>query len=153
VGRSVARCVLEFSNACVTRFLKGLSEAFSCPVALYPATLAAERLSFRKVNRRTGHRLKHKRVDTVTGQADDSSNKGRGYKIGETKFLMVDDRDLEHARRMAAKRCRTCRHRPFPTRVPPRTRATLLGETLVELRAQSPIRTDAMITAFCIGSL
>ena len=31
----------------------------SCPVALYPATTAAERVSFRQVNRRTGHRLKH----------------------------------------------------------------------------------------------
>jgi hypothetical protein len=28
----------------------------SCPIALYPATSAAERLSFRQVNRRTGHR-------------------------------------------------------------------------------------------------
>ena len=34
----------------------------SCPVALYPATSAAERVSFRQVNRRTGHRLKQKLV-------------------------------------------------------------------------------------------
>ena len=40
----------------------------SCPVALYPATSAAERVSFRQVNRRTGHRLRHKLVDSVTGE-------------------------------------------------------------------------------------
>ena len=45
----------------------------SCPVALYPATSAAERVSFRQVNRRTGHRLKHKLVDSVTGDSNEVS--------------------------------------------------------------------------------
>jgi non-homologous end joining protein Ku len=40
----------------------------SCPVALYPATTAAERVSFRQVNRHTGHRLKHQLVDSITGE-------------------------------------------------------------------------------------
>jgi Ku protein len=71
----------------------------SCPIALYPATSAAERLSFRQVNRRTGHRLKHKLVDSVTGEAVDSSNKARGYEVGEHQFLLVEDRDIERARR------------------------------------------------------
>src|SRR5213075_2367661 len=66
--------------------------------ALYPATSAAERLSFRQVNRRTGHRLKHKLVDSLTGEAVDSSNKARGYEVGEDEFLLVEDRDLERAR-------------------------------------------------------
>ena len=70
----------------------------SCPIALYSATSAAERVSFRQVNRRTGHRLKHKLVDSVTGEAVDSSNKARGYEVGENQFLLVEDRDLERAR-------------------------------------------------------
>jgi DNA end-binding protein Ku len=70
----------------------------SCPIALYPATSAAERLSFRQVNRRTGHRLKHKLVDSVTGEAVDSSNKARGYEVGEHQFLLVEDRDIDRAR-------------------------------------------------------
>jgi non-homologous end joining protein Ku len=70
----------------------------SCPIALYAATSAAERLSFRQVNRRTGHRLKHKLVDALTGEAVDSSNKARGYEVGENEFLLVEDRDLEQAR-------------------------------------------------------
>ena len=70
----------------------------SCPVALYPATSAAERVSFRQVNRRTGHRLKHKLVNSVTGEAVDASDKARGYEIGENEFLFVEDRDLAQAR-------------------------------------------------------
>ena len=70
----------------------------SCPVALYPATSAAERLSFRQVNRRTGHRLRHKLVDSITGEAVDSSNKARGYQVGEDEFLLVEGSDLERAR-------------------------------------------------------
>ena len=70
----------------------------SCPIALYPATSAAERVSFRQVNRRTGHRLRQKLVDSVTGEAVDSSNKARGYEVGVNEFLLVEDRDLERAR-------------------------------------------------------
>src|SRR5262245_34167420 len=70
----------------------------TCPVALYPATSAAERVSFRQVNKRTGHRLKHKLVDSVTGEAVNASDKARGYEIGENEFLFVEDRDLAQAR-------------------------------------------------------
>ena len=70
----------------------------SCPVALYPATSAAERVSFRQVNRRTGHRLKHELVNSVTGEAIDASDKARGYEIGENEFLFVEDRDLAQTR-------------------------------------------------------
>jgi DNA end-binding protein Ku len=70
----------------------------SCPVALYPATSVAERVSFRQVNRRTRHRLKHKLVDSVTGEAVGASDKARGYEVGENEFLFVEDRDLAQAR-------------------------------------------------------
>src|SRR4029078_9472916 len=71
----------------------------SCPIALYPATSAAERLSFRQGQPPTGHRLKHKLVDSVTGEAVDSSNKARGYEVGENEFLLGEDRDPGRARR------------------------------------------------------
>jgi len=88
--------VLPASRAYWKGFLK--LSFVSCPIALYPATSAAERVSFRQVNRRTGHRLKHKLVDSVTGEAVDASDKARGYDIGENKFLLVEDRDLAEAR-------------------------------------------------------
>jgi DNA end-binding protein Ku len=91
---------LEFSVPASRAYWKGyLKLSFvSCPVALYPATSAAERISFRQVNRRTGHRLRHKLVDSATGEAVDPSNKARGYEVGEDEFVLVEDRDLERAR-------------------------------------------------------
>jgi DNA end-binding protein Ku len=71
----------------------------SCPVALHPATTASERVSFRQVNRRTGHRLKHQLIDSVTGETVESREKARGYEVGENRFLLVEDRELEQARR------------------------------------------------------
>jgi DNA end-binding protein Ku len=70
----------------------------SCPIALFPAASAAERLSFRQVNRRTGHRLKHKLVDSITGEEVAFSDKARGYETAADEFLLVEDRDIERAR-------------------------------------------------------
>lgn len=70
----------------------------SCPIALYPAISAAEKISFRQVNRQTGNRLRHQLVDTVTGEAVEARDKGRGYEVGENRFLMVDDHELAAAR-------------------------------------------------------
>jgi hypothetical protein len=71
----------------------------SCPVALHPATTVAERVSFRRVNRRTGHRLRHRLVDSITGEMVDPLDQTRGYEVGENRFLLVEDRELEQARR------------------------------------------------------
>ena len=73
-----------------------------CPIALYPAVSAAERISFRQVNKRTGHRLRHQLVDSVTGETVEATDKGRGYEIGADQFLMVSDRDIDQARQTRA---------------------------------------------------
>jgi DNA end-binding protein Ku len=78
----------------------------SCPVSLYPAVTPAERISFRQVNRETGHRLRQQLVDTVTGDVVESHNRGRGYEVGQDQFVVVPDEDLEAAQREA-------RTRPF----------------------------------------
>ncbi len=70
----------------------------SCPVALFPATTVAERVSFRQVNRRTGRRLKHQLVNSITGETVNPLDKARGYEVGENQFLLVEDRELEQAR-------------------------------------------------------
>ena len=51
----------------------------SCPIALFPASSSSERVSFRQINKKTGHRLKQQLVDSVTGQVVESGDKGRGY--------------------------------------------------------------------------
>src|SRR5436190_8408291 len=76
----------------------------SCPIALYPAISAAERISFRQVNRETGHRLRQQLVDTVTGEVVPSHGKGRGYEVADDQFVVVRDEELEAARQEARSR-------------------------------------------------
>jgi non-homologous end joining protein Ku len=76
----------------------------SCPIALYPAISAAERISFRQVNKETGNRLRQQLVDSVTGEPVQAHDKGRGYEVGENQFLVVQDEELEAARHEARTR-------------------------------------------------
>ena len=78
----------------------------TCPIALYPAVTAAERVSFRQVNRQTGNRLRQQLVDTVTGEIVQRHEKGRGYEIGERQYLVLKDDEQEATREEA-------RSRPF----------------------------------------
>src|SRR5256885_16902270 len=73
----------------------------SCPIALYPAISAAERVSFRQVNRQTGNRLRQQLVDSVTGEVVQSPDKGRGYEVGQKQFLMVEEEELQSAQQEA----------------------------------------------------
>jgi DNA end-binding protein Ku len=78
--------------------LEGLPQALSlvsCPIAIYPATSAAERVSFRQINKKTGNRLKQQLVDSETGEPVNSEDKGRGYEIGKNEFVQVEDAELE----------------------------------------------------------
>lgn len=70
----------------------------SCPIALYSAISAAERISFRRVNRRTGHPSNRNSSIPLLAKPD-AADKARGYEVGENEFLLVEDRDLEQARR------------------------------------------------------
>ena len=70
----------------------------SCPIALYPAVDASERISFRQVNRATGNRLRHQLVDSVTGDVIEAHDKGRGYEVGEKQFVLIEDEEIEQAR-------------------------------------------------------
>jgi non-homologous end joining protein Ku len=80
----------------------------SCPIALYPAVDASERIAFRQVNRGTGNRLRHQLVDSVTGDVVEGHEKARGYEVGEKQFVLVEDEELEEARAEA-------RSKPFGT--------------------------------------
>jgi DNA end-binding protein Ku len=104
----------------------------SCPIALVPAVTAAERVSFRQVNKQTGHRLRQQLVDEVTGELVDRDNKARGYEIGEQQHLMVEDQELEQARQEA----RVLRHAPAITtrgqEVAPEQRTARLSKSPTE---------------------
>jgi DNA end-binding protein Ku len=67
----------------------------SCPIALYPAASSSERVSFNRINKKTGHRLKQQQVDAETGEPVDKEDIGRGYEIGKGQYLQIEDTEIE----------------------------------------------------------
>lgn len=67
----------------------------SCPIALYPAASSSERVSFNRINKKTGHRLKQQLVDAETGEPVEKEDIGRGYEIGKGQYLQVEDDEIE----------------------------------------------------------
>jgi DNA end-binding protein Ku len=67
----------------------------SCPIALYPAASSSERVSFNRINKKTGNRLKQQLIDSETGEPVDREDVGRGYEIGKGQYLQVEDEELE----------------------------------------------------------
>src|SRR5215475_11471798 len=66
----------------------------SCPIALYPAASNSERVSFNRINKKTGHRLKQQNVDAESGEPVEREDVGRGYEIGKGQYLQVEDDEL-----------------------------------------------------------
>jgi hypothetical protein len=70
----------------------------SCPIALYPAASSSERVSFNRINKKTGNRLKQQLVDAETGEKVEKEDIGRGYEIGKGQYLQVEDEEIEKIR-------------------------------------------------------
>ena len=67
----------------------------SCPIALYPASSLSEKVSFNRINRKTGNRLKQQNVDSETGEVVPREDTARGYEVGKGQYLIVEDDELE----------------------------------------------------------
>ena len=67
----------------------------SCPIALYPASSLSEKVSFNRINRKTGNRLKQQNVDSETGEVVPREDIARGYEIGKGQCLIVEDEEFE----------------------------------------------------------
>jgi len=67
----------------------------SCPIALFPATSEREKISFHQLNKETGHRIKQRKVDVVTGQEVDSHNIIKGYEIGKGAYIELDPEEFK----------------------------------------------------------
>jgi DNA end-binding protein Ku len=67
----------------------------SCPIALYAGTASTERVSFRQINKKTGHRLRQQLVDEVTREVVEGEAKGRGYEYAKNAYIPVDDDELD----------------------------------------------------------
>jgi DNA end-binding protein Ku len=67
----------------------------SCPIALYPATSSAERVSFRQINKETGNRLRQQLVDEITREPVEAENKGRGYEVAKGQYIQIEDDEID----------------------------------------------------------
>ena len=67
----------------------------SCPIALYPASSLREKVSFNRLNRKTGNRLKQQNVDSETGEVVPREDIARGYEVAKGQYLIVEDEELD----------------------------------------------------------
>src|SRR4030088_825396 len=68
----------------------------TCPVALYPATSEAEKISFNQINKKTGHRIRYLKVDADTGEEVPSEDIVKGYQIDRDRYLEGTKDELEN---------------------------------------------------------
>jgi len=67
----------------------------TCPVALYPATSDAEKISFNQINRATGHRIKYLKVDADTGEEVAADDIMKGYKVDTDSYIEITKDELD----------------------------------------------------------
>jgi DNA end-binding protein Ku len=67
----------------------------SCPVALFPATSEREKISFHQLNKKTGNRIKYRKVDAETGDEVESSDIIKGYEVSKGEYITLEPEELE----------------------------------------------------------
>ena len=67
----------------------------SCPIALYPATSEREKISFHQLNKKTGQRIKYRKVDAGSGEEVTSEDIVKGYEVGKGEYIELDPQDIE----------------------------------------------------------
>jgi DNA end-binding protein Ku len=67
----------------------------TCPIALYPATSASERISFNRINRASGQRVRQLNVDGKTGQKVEADDIVKGYEIDKGRYVLIEDEELD----------------------------------------------------------
>ncbi len=67
----------------------------SCPIALYPAASNAEKVSFNRINKKTGNRLRQLLIDSGSEEPVEREDIGRGYEVAKGEYLIVEDEELE----------------------------------------------------------
>ncbi|MBO0713062.1 MAG: Ku protein [Acetobacteraceae bacterium] len=67
----------------------------SCPIALYPASTATQRVHFHQINVKTGHRIKLHRVDAETGDEVPYEDIVKGYQLDEERYVTLEPEELE----------------------------------------------------------
>src|SRR6516162_3505439 len=67
----------------------------SCPVALFPASSEREKISFNQINKKTGNRIRYRKVDADTGDEVESADIIKGYEVGKGQYIEIAPEELE----------------------------------------------------------
>lgn len=67
----------------------------TCRVAMAPATTAREKVSFRTINRKTGHPIESRYVDDATRKPVRDQDLRKGYPLAEDNFILLEDEELD----------------------------------------------------------
>src|SRR4030088_1776025 len=67
----------------------------SCPIQLFPAISAREKIRFHQINRKTGNRIKYCKLDAVTGEPVSDEGIVKGYEVGKGRYVEITDDELE----------------------------------------------------------
>jgi len=67
----------------------------SCPVALFPASTEREKISFHQINKKTGNRIRYRKVDAESGEEVNSADIVKGYEVGKGQYIEIEPEELE----------------------------------------------------------
>src|SRR5216117_2051800 len=67
----------------------------SCPIALFPATSEREKISFHQLNKKTGNRIRYRKVDAETSREVDQEDIIKGYEVGKGEYIELDPEEVE----------------------------------------------------------
>jgi DNA end-binding protein Ku len=67
----------------------------SCPIALFPATSEREKISFHRLHKQTGNRIKYKKVDAETGREVEADDIVKGYEVSKGEYIELEPEELE----------------------------------------------------------
>ena len=81
----------------------------SCPVALFPASSEREKISFNQINKKTGNRIRYRKVDAETG---DGAPCDEGEDEAVDLLVPVIERHGRHANALTGTRSVPSLHEP-----------------------------------------
>jgi DNA end-binding protein Ku len=67
----------------------------SCPISLFPATSEREKINFHQINRKTGHRIKYRKVDAETDRDVDPDDIVKGYEARKNEYIELEPNELD----------------------------------------------------------
>ncbi len=69
----------------------------SCPVALYTAASASERIAFNTLNRATGNRVRREFIDSETGEPVEKDDQVKGYETENGHYIVLEPEEVASA--------------------------------------------------------